>query len=900
MAAELPQLMDLHERHPTRADRRTDGAPEPVAVAPPGWRRSALWWSVLALLAGLALAFAAHLQQQQRHRTEQSLVRGEMAGKTYAALLSRLQAAESLLRAVQTLFLSSDEVTETEFTSFYDNMRPRAQFPGLLALAYAHRESGPRGEHFITRWVQPRKGNEAVVDLDVAAQPNNLAGLLASRDSGEVALSAPFRPVQQGGAGTPDGFTMRLPVFSPGEPPRTLAERRERTRGSIAVSFRISKLLGNVVSADVARQLRLTLRDVTDPAHPMAMYDSAPAVAEAGDGFRFEQQLAYGGRVLEVVMRSRPTRPTGFDWSQSALPVGVLASVLLAMLVYSIVGTRQRALELGWRMSRRFRESEERFRALNELLPALVVLADADGGRITYANQASRNRLGDRITDQRLPELFDDDDLHRQLRAHDTSGCGRMEAQLQDARGERFWASVAISRVELGGHGKLLLVASDISEERQLNQLLSYQASHDVLTDLYNRREFERQLQALLAAGSPASPLAALLYVDLDQFKLVNDTSGHPAGDQLLTQLAIVMRRELGAGDVLARLGGDEFGVLLTDLASRDEAERSAERIRRCIDGYVFIWEQTSYMVSASIGGVLIDHSGVSARDLLAQADTACYMAKEMGRNRAHFYSGRDDQTVRRRSEMDWANRLRWAIDERRLHLAYQEVWPLPPGSGQPGIEMLLRFREESGELVLPGVFVPAAERYGLMPLVDRWVIETTLANFDRLHPAGGAMEMVAINLSGASIEDSALVEDIIEWLHRYRVEPSRVCFEITETVAARSLSAVARCMAQLRAAGCRIALDDFGAGMSSFTYLKHLPLDIIKIDGSFVRDMLTDPVSHLMVKAVTDIGHRLGLEVVAEWVTDTPTVQALTALGVNRVQGFGLHRPELALFQRG
>jgi diguanylate cyclase (GGDEF)-like protein/PAS domain S-box-containing protein len=900
MAAELPQLMDMQERHPVRTDRRWGGASEPVAVAPAGWRRSALWWSVLALLAGLALAFAAHLQQQQRHRTEQSLVRGEMAGKTYAALLSRLQAAESLLRAVQTLFLSSDEVTETEFANFYGNMRPRVQFPGLLALAYAQREDGPQGEHFVTRWVQPRKGNEAVVDLEVGAQPNNLAGLLASRHSDEVALSAPFRPVQQTGPGAPDGVTMRLPVFSPGDPPRTVAERLARTRGSIAISFRISKLLGNVLQPDVGRHLRLTLYDATDPAHVVPMFDSAPGSAEVGDGFRFRRQLEYGGRMLDVVMRSRPTtRAVALDWSQSALPVGMLASVLLAMLVYSVVNTRQRALELGGRMSRRFRESEERFRALNELLPALVVLADAGDGRITYANQASRDRLGDRITERRLPELFHDGELHRQLQAGDTAGQCRMEAQLQDAGGERFWASVAISRVELGGHAKLLLVASDISEERQLNQLLSYQASHDVLTDLYNRREFERRLQDLLAAGSPASPLAALLYVDLDQFKLVNDTSGHPAGDQLLAQLAIVMRRQLGSGDVLARLGGDEFGVLLTGLTDRDDAESSAERVRRCIDGYVFIWEQTSYMVSASIGGVVIDHSGVSTRDLLAQADTACYMAKEMGRNRVHFYSGRDDQTVRRRSEMDWANRLRWAIDERRLQLAYQEVWPLPPGSGQPGIEVLLRFREESGELVLPGVFVPAAERYGLMPLVDRWVIETTLANFDRLHPAGGAMEMVAINLSGASIEDAALVERIIDWLRHYRVEPSRVCFEITETVAARSLSAVARCMAQLRAAGCRIALDDFGAGMSSFTYLKHLPLDIIKIDGSFVRDMLSDPVSHLMVKAVTDIGHRLGLEVVAEWVTDAPTVEALTALGVNRVQGFGLHRPELALFQR-
>jgi len=892
--------MNPDEIHPVTTNRRSgdaDGHPEEM---PSGRRLSAWLWSMLALGAGLALTLAACQQQRQQRLAEQSLVQGDMASATYVALQNRLRAAESMLRAVQTLFLASDQVTQGEFANFYRNMRPREQFPSLLALAYAQRESSPHGDRFITRWVQPRAGNEAVVGLDVGAQPNNLAGLLTSRDSDEATLSAPFRPVQQAiGSGTDDGITLRLPVFAPGDPPQTLAQRRQRLLGSIAVSFRASRLISQSLPSDAGRQLRLKLHDVTDPGHVFALFDSAPGEPDLTGGFRFERQLTYGGRVWDVVLQPRSAGASGFDWKQSVLPPGVLASVLLALLVYSTVSTRQRALELGWQMSRRYRESEERFRALNELLPALVLLADVDGGRIIYANHASRDRLGDRVTERLLSDLFHDPGSHRQLHAAATLGCTRLEAQLQGEGGRQFWASVAISRVELGGHGKLLMVASDISEERQLTRLLSHQASHDALTDLYNRREFERRLQEVLADGSPMSPIAALLYLDLDQFKLINDTSGHLAGDQLLAQLAIVMRRQLGGMDVLARLGGDEFGVLLTGLAGRDEAERAAERLRRCIDGYVFIWEQTNYMISGSIGGVVIDHSGVSAKDLLAQADTACYMAKDMGRNRVHFYSGRDDQTVRRHSEMEWANRLRWAIDEHRLQLAYQEVWPLPLGQGEPGIEMLLRFREESGELVVPGVFMPAAERYGLMPQVDRWVIETTLANFDRLHASGSKVGMVAINLSGASIEDGALVERIIELLQRYRVEPSRVCFEITETVAVRNLSDVVRCMELLRAAGCRIALDDFGAGMSSFTYLKNLPLDIIKIDGSFVRDMLTDPVSHLMVKAVTDIGHRLGLEVVAEWVTDTPTVQALAALGVNRVQGFSLHQPELSLFHR-
>jgi EAL domain-containing protein (putative c-di-GMP-specific phosphodiesterase class I) len=216
-----------------------------------------------------------------------------------------------------------------------------------------------------------------------------------------------------------------------------------------------------------------------------------------------------------------------------------------------------------------------------------------------------------------------------------------------------------------------------------------------------------------------------------------------------------------------------------------------------------------------------------------------------------------------------------------------------------PSVELLLRYRDETGTLLPPGVFLSAAERYGLMPSIDRWVVQTALAHFDRLHPAGSKLRMASINLSGASIEDPALAEQIVDWLGFYQVDPARVCFEITETVAVRNLAAVVRFMERLRAVGCSIALDDFGAGMSSFTYLKNLPVDAIKIDGSFVRDMLTDPVSRLMVRAVTDIAHQLGLRVVAEWVADAATVQALAELGVNALQGYSLHSPELAPFQR-
>lgn len=897
----LLKVKNLDDLLAAAADGR--GAVDPVIPGSSPWRLSAYLWSVLALLIGLTLTQALHYQQERRLGAERSFVRSELANKGYTELKSHLHSAEWLLRAVQALFLASNEVTSTEFADFYVNLHPREQFPSLLALTYAQRETPADGEHYIIHLVEPLQGNEAVRELDVTTQPRNLASVMISRDTDRPTMSAPFRLKQQSTSqGLDDGVAMWLPVFGSGAPPRTVAERRARIRGALAVSFRVSELIGSAVPDEVRDDLRLHIDDITDGT-PLPLFDSQPAAATAtaSKGYRFERRLTYGGRVWNVMMQPLDAGPVVIPWNESIWPPGLLASVLLALLVFSVASTRQRALELGWRMSRRYRESEERFRALNDLLPVLVLLAEVDGGSITYANQTSRERLGERVAQGSLSDLFEDGCLPAALHECDRQGASRLEALLHSGEAMRFWASVAISRISLDGRDKLLLVATDITEQRQLTELLSYQASHDALTDLYNRREFERRLQAALVGTGVGTPLSVVLYIDLDQFKLINDTSGHIAGDQLLAQLAIVMRKQLGATDVLARLGGDEFGVLACGVYDRSGTEAIAERLLRCIDGYVFIWETHSYTVSASIGGVVIDRPGITMRDLLAQADTACYMAKELGRNRVHFYSEQDDETTRRRSEMEWANRLRWAIDEHRLVLTYQEIWPLPLVAGEAvsSVELLLRFRDESGRLITPGIFIPAAERYGLMPLIDRWVVETALANFDRLHPAGAALRMVAINLSGASVEDDSLADLIIALLQRHRVAPSRVCFEITETVAVRNLSQVVRFMDRLRAVGCKTSLDDFGAGMSSFTYLKNLPIDIIKIDGSFIRDMLTDPVSHVMVRAVTDIGHRLGLSVVAEWVTDAETVQALTELGVNYAQGFSLHQPELALFQK-
>jgi diguanylate cyclase (GGDEF)-like protein len=471
--------------------------------------------------------------------------------------------------------------------------------------------------------------------------------------------------------------------------------------------------------------------------------------------------------------------------------------------------------------------------------------------------------------------------------------------ELAGADGRRFWATLSLSRIDLEGEPHVLAVASDITELRALTEQLRHQATHDSLTGLANRFAFEQRLDAVLA-GPGRHDDCALLYIDLDQFKLINDTSGHYAGDQLLSHLAQQLRGTVEPGEMLARLGGDEFGMLL-DGGGEVRARRVAERVRLAIDGFVFVWEGRTYSITASIGVALVGRSGLSKRELLAMADTACYLAKERGRNRSHVFVDTDDDASQRRSEMEWVNRVRWAMAEGRLGLDFQELVPLRPGPRDDEgahFELLLRLRDEDGRNVPPGAFIPAAERYGLMPALDRWVVATALEHFDKLHPTG-KVALCAINLSGATVDDEDFAAFVLDALARHKVPAHKVCFEITETAAVGNMARVVKFIERLRAVGCRFALDDFGAGMSSFGYLKNLPVDMIKIDGSFIRELESDPMSFSIVRAVTQIGQQIGLKVIAEWVGSDATCELLRLLGVNYAQGYFLHEPEPTVFSR-
>jgi diguanylate cyclase (GGDEF)-like protein/PAS domain S-box-containing protein len=439
----------------------------------------------------------------------------------------------------------------------------------------------------------------------------------------------------------------------------------------------------------------------------------------------------------------------------------------------------------------------------------------------------------------------------------------------------------------------VVLVFRDMSRERQYATRLAHLASHDALTGLLNRREFERRVSAVLTEGRLETVNHAVLYLDLDEFKVVNDTCGHAAGDELLRHVSAMVRARLREGDTLARLGGDEFGVLLEHCAPAPAAA-IADSLRKAIGDFHFQWSQRSFKIGASVGVVNLAGGPATLAGVLSAADAACYMAKDNGRNRVQVYSPESDEVTLRRGEMEWVNRIHRALAEERFCLYAQPV--AATSSGEPSTaytELLLRLRGDDGELVPPTAFIPAGERYHLMPTIDRWVISTAFALLARQRaPGTGSAGVYAINISGASIGDDEFLDYVQAQFALHGVACDQICFEITETTAVASLSKATQFMTVLRALGCRFALDDFGVGVSSFTYLKHLPVDYLKIDGSFVKDMLADPVNRAMVEAIHRIGHIMGKKTIAESVERRETLQALRAIGVDYAQGFAIAVP--------
>jgi len=549
-------------------------------------------------------------------------------------------------------------------------------------------------------------------------------------------------------------------------------------------------------------------------------------------------------------------------------------------------------------------QAKERAQVTLQSIGDAVITTDSEG-RIDYMNpvaesltgwenrEAQAQRIGDVLTvvDEATREACESP-ITRCLREGQVLGLSE-HTVLVNRRGQELAIqdSAAPIRDRAGNLIGAVMVFHDVSKERRLHRALYYQASHDALTGLINRREFENRLTtAVENARQESGARHALLYLDLDQFKLVNDTCGHPAGDQLLKQITGVLQSRVRSRDTLARLGGDEFGILLQS-CSLEQAVRIAESLRQAIRDFRFIWQDGALELGVSIGIVEITSETPTVASVMSAADVACYSAKDLGRNRVQLYT--PDDVPERHREMHWVSKLARACDESRFELFYQPIVPIGPTAHEhEHFELMLRLRDESGTLITPAEFIPAAERYNIMPSIDRWVVRQAL---DKLvHRVGSGVKpfTIAVNLSGTSLNDERFLEYLIAELSSNELVAGAMCFEITETAAIANLGNVVYFMRELKTRGCHFALDDFGSGLSSFMYLKNLPVDYLKIDGQFVENVTHDRIDRSMVEAISQVGKAMGIQTIAERVESPEVLAELGRLGIGYAQGFHIAVP--------
>lgn len=552
----------------------------------------------------------------------------------------------------------------------------------------------------------------------------------------------------------------------------------------------------------------------------------------------------------------------------------------------------------------------ERAEAALESLSEAVITTDREGV-IDYLNPRAEGLLerpaGEvigRPLDAVLHMVDDETGLPvpvplRQSLEHDRPVKIKGELCLIAATGRRHPVngSVAPMRDSAGAVRGGVLLLQDVGRSREMSHLLAYQASHDDLTGLVNRREFERQVQQAIDSVHEQGRRHVLCYLDLDQFRVINDTCGHLAGDALLKKLAEALRRHVRDTDVLARLGGDEFGLLFRNCEAEDAVAR-AEELRETVRRFRFGWEEKTFEVAVSMGMVPLTREHHSMTEVMSLADSACYVAKERGGARIHVYQADDDALIRRQGEMQWVHRITEAYAENRFVLYAQEVVPLQARTpDEQRYEVLLRMLDDSGELVLPMEYIRAAERYNMMADLDRWVISNAFAVIGRYldrrrEEPRLPVRRFAVNLSGQSLGDERTVEFVQDQLARYPELGQHIIFEITETAAVSNLAQATRFISTFRELGCRFALDDFGTGVSSFAHLKNLDVDYLKIDGAFVRDLSFDPVNYAMVGSINHIGHVMNIKTIAEYVETAEIRDQLRDIGVDFGQGNWLSRP--------
>jgi diguanylate cyclase (GGDEF)-like protein/PAS domain S-box-containing protein len=783
----------------------------------------------------------------------------------------------------------------------YESTLREAGFPTFRVSATDHAgnlmPSPPAPQHMTLGFVEPLDpGLARFMGLDFYSGADLEAALEHAVRSGEMA-AAPAVPISE------HAFLLFKAVYKGFFVPETAEQRVAQAHGAYALLIDASSFAADISGGRGALGLRLSTWDAD---REIALFDRAPpppadrlasmlpaqrAAAEDSVGpARFRVTLA-GARDSSAL---RPLHWLTF--------VATFAGLYLAGVM--VVFTRLRAAEAATEAKQQLFAEKERAQVTLQSIGEAVITTDPSGV-VDFMNPAAEQLTGWRAANARrhhLNEIFSlvsetdgkamPDPIARALRDHDESEAAAIMIRSDGATIAVIENAAAI-RDSDGHFTGAALIVRNVSRERNLLREMAFQATHDPLTRLINRRQFERELAAVVEDALASDNHHALMYIDLDQFKAINDSCGHIAGDQMLKQVAGHLGENIRRLDRLARLGGDEFGVLLRD-CTIEKALEVAEVLRHEIKSMRLHWEDKSFRVSLSIGVVAISKTSGSLEEVLRAGDAACYVAKDHGRNRVHFYQPDDAMLAQRSSDMQWLHKLREAIDNDRLTLFGQTIFPLAVDSPHPPMcELLVRMFDGDGRVVPPMTFIPVAERFNLMFDLDQWVIGSAFSQLAQLwQRQPHDPRIFTINLSGQSLDHPDLELAIQELEMKYRIDPHRVCFEITETSVIANMDRALGLMDGLRRRGFLFALDDFGTGLSSFAYLKKLPVDYLKIDGEFVRDILHDPVDKAMVDTIKRISGVLGMTTIAEAIEDADTCQLLTAMGIEYGQGYHLARP--------
>ena len=644
----------------------------------------------------------------------------------------------------------------------------------------------------------------------------------------------------------------------------------------------------SLVGLDPAQLVGREIADLVKPAY-RALFRKTVAKRLAGENAprRIEMQLINGNQTgLWVEAQS-----SNIDFRGHTVILTVARDV-----------SHRKSLEVS--LSRSKRQAQYTLESISEG----VITTDNDG-RIDYMNQAAETLIGtnrDDASGHRLGELFKlVDDADRRPLGDPVDRCLAMRRRVNMGRravlvtidGE-LEHSVELTASPVRGPSNSIsgtvVVFHDVSELRGLTRKMSYQATHDPLTGLINRREFERRLDEAMDSAHAEEAVHMLFYMDLDRFKAVNDSCGHMAGDNMLREVAALIKDQVRDSDFVGRLGGDEFGALLIGCPI-DKARQIATDICNAIADYRFVWKDKIFNIGISVGLVEISHASGTLQDVISAADSACYMAKQQGRGQVHVYSARDEAVARERGDIQWLRQLQTALHEDSFELAVQPIIAMrgKTDSG-PAIEVLIRLNDGRGRSTDNAEFLRPAERYQMMPQIDRWVINASLAAI-----SGGEIKLAghrscAINLSGQTLGDEAFLGFVVDALDRSGVAPSSICFEVTETAILSNVQQAQRFIEVLHGIGCEFSLDDFGSGLGSFSSLKHLPIDYLKIDGTYTRNLQTDLVNQEMVSAMIKLARTMEFQIVAEQVEHQEDFDWLRDVGVDFVQGYFIEAPSM------